>query len=246
MDNQPHHDDAELVREHEELLDTPSPTGEGGESLPRWLIVIFLVAAFVGAGYLFWNSGGFRSDVFNPTRVAWDGSGGGAVAVADPMVVGQRVFAKTCAVCHQTNGEGMPGQFPPLAGSEWVLAQAPHGDNHIVAIVLNGLQGVVTVKGQQFNSVMAPWGSLLKDDEIAAVLTYVRNSWGNQAPPITAEFVAKVRAETKSRTEAWTAKDLSALDRELVSGPAAAPAAAEPPAAPAGAPESAPATTPES
>jgi hypothetical protein len=71
---------------------------------------------------------------------------------------------------------------------------------------------------------MAPWGKTLKDEQIAAVLTYVRNEWGNKAPPIPTEFVAKIREETKDRTDPWTQKELEAIGKELVSEAVAAPA----------------------
>jgi mono/diheme cytochrome c family protein len=220
-------EERDLVEQHEELLREGAGSRQGAEMLPAWLIVGFLALAFLGAGYLFWNSGGFSAKVFNPARVAWDGAGsGGASAAPDPMVIGKRVFVQNCAVCHQQNGLGVAGQFPPLVGSEWVLAQDWHGDNHIVKIVLNGFHGPVTVKGQQYNNVMAPWGKVLKDEQIAAVLTYVRNEWGNQAPPITKEFVSKIREQTKDRTEPWTQKELQAVDRVLVGDGAAAPAPA--------------------
>ncbi len=239
----------DLVEQHEELLRNADCSRQGAEMLSPWLVIGFLALAFLGAGYLFWNSGGFSVKVFNPARVAWDGAGtGGAAAAPDPMVLGKRLFAQNCAVCHQQTGLGVPGQFPPLVGSEWVLAQDWHGDNHIVNIVLHGFQGPVTVKGQQFNNVMASWGKVLKDEQIAAVLTYVRNEWGNKAPPITKDFVTKIREQTKARTEAWTQKELQAMDRMLVEEAAAAPApasAAPAPTAPAsGGPAPAPAATP--
>lgn len=234
-DPSPHNrEDADLVETHEPLLRESSTPTAGSESLSPWLMVAFLAIAFLGAGYLFWNSGGFQANVFNPSRVAWDGAGAGAAASApDPMVIGKKVFTQSCAVCHQTNGQGVAGQFPPLVGSEWVLSKDWHGDNHIVKIVLNGLQGPVTVMGAQYNNAMAPWGSVLKDDQIAAVLTYVRNTWGNQAAPITKEFVAQIREETKDRKDPWTQKELQAIERVLVGEAAAAPA---PEAAPAPAP----------
>jgi mono/diheme cytochrome c family protein len=227
--------DADLVEQHENLLREADKSREGAELLSPWLIVGFLTVVFLGAGYLFWNSGGFKVTVFNPARVAWDGSGtGGPAAAPDPMVVGKRIFTQNCAVCHQQTGLGVPGQFPPLAGSEWVLSQDWHGDNHIVKIVLHGFQGQVSVKGQQFNNVMAPWGKVLKDDQIAAVLTYIRNEWGNKAPPVTKDFVAKIREQTKDRTEPWTQKELQAIGRVLVVEEAAAsPGGASP--SPAGA-----------
>lgn len=230
---------------HEPLLRDEAPAGTGSETLSPWLLVAFLIIAFLGAGYLFWNSGGFQSNVFNPARVAWDGAGtGGAAAAPDPMVIGKKVFNQTCAVCHQANGQGVPGQFPPLVGSEWVLSQDWHGDNHIVRIVLQGLQGPVTVKGHQFNNAMAPWGKTLKDEQIAAVLTYVRNEWGNKAPPVPKEFVAKIRDETKDRNDPWTQNELQAIGKELVSEAAAAPAPADGAAPAAGSPAPAPAPQP--
>ena len=235
--------DEDLVQRHVELLGESNASREGAELLPTWLILGFLVLAFLGAGYLFWNSGGFSVNVFNPARVAWDGSGkGGAAAAPDPMVIGKRRLYAKLRCLPPTEGLGVAGQFPPLAGSEWVLAQDWHGDNHIVNIVLHGFHGAVTVKGEQFNNVMAPWGKVLKDEQIAAVLTYVRNEWGNKAPPITKDFVAKIREQTKDRTEPWTPKELQATERVLVQDAAAAPAAAAgaaPGAANAGAPANA-------
>ena len=211
-------EDADLVARHENAALQKSAS----DVLSPWLLVVFLLLTFLSAAYFFSNSGGFQANVFNPSRSSKEDASGGAPP--DPMVVGKKVFNQTCAVCHQANGQGLPGQFPPLAGSEWVLSKDWHGDNHIVKIVLNGLQGPVTVEGKQFNSAMAPWGGLLKDDQIAAVLTYVRNEWGNQAPPITKEFVAKIREQTKDRTEPWTQKDLQAIERVLISEAAPAPA----------------------
>jgi mono/diheme cytochrome c family protein len=229
--------ETDLVEQHDRLLREGNGSREGAELLSPWLVIGFLALVFLGAGYLFWNSGGFQANVFNPARVAWDGAGsGGPAAAPDPMVIGKRVFTQNCAVCHQATGLGVPGQFPPLAGSEFVLSQDWHGDNHIVKIVLNGFQGPVTVKGQQFNNVMAPWGKVLKDEQIAAVLTYVRNEWGNKAPPITKDFVAKIRDQTKERTEAWTLKELQAIGRVLVEEAAAAPAPAGASPAPAAKP----------
>lgn len=110
-----------------------------------------------------------------------------------------------CQTCHQENGEGLPNLYPPLAGSELI-----NGDASVpIAIVLHGLQGEVTVKGQKYNNVMAPWASL-SDAQIAAILTYERSSWGNSAPAVTAEEVAVVRAATSSRTTPWTIEEVKA------------------------------------
>ena len=129
----------------------------------------------------------------------------GAAAAAPAAAPGEAQFA-TCAVCHQATGLGMPGAFPPLAGSEYVNGTP---DKHI-AIVLHGLSGPVTVKGTQFNSMMAPLGTM-SDDDIAAAINYERSSWGNNGVHVTAAQVAAVRAKTASRTTPWAVGDLDKM-----------------------------------
>ncbi len=108
-----------------------------------------------------------------------------------------------CQTCHQENGEGLPNLYPPLAGSEII-----NGDPTVpIAIILHGMQGELTVKGQKFNNVMAPWASL-SDAQIAAILTYERSSWGNASSAVTAEQVASVRSITASRTGPWTPEEV--------------------------------------
>lgn len=126
--------------------------------------------------------------------------GGGAVGGAiDPakMARGKEVYMRPaiCFSCHQPNGMGLPGAFPPLAGSEWL-----DGDtDRLIKIVLKGLIGPIEVSGQSYNSAMAPLESLLKDEEIADVLTYVRNSWGNEGPEVLPDQVAAVREAVKDQ-----------------------------------------------
>lgn len=127
---------------------------------------------------------------------------GAAGAVAS----GAEVFTK-CAVCHQTTGLGLPGAYPPLAGSEWLL----NNPEVPIRIVLHGLQGPISVKNTSFNNAMPPFGDQLSDAEIAAVISYERSSFGNAAPAITAEQVATVRAATKSQTTPWNPADLKDL-----------------------------------
>jgi mono/diheme cytochrome c family protein len=114
-----------------------------------------------------------------------------------------------CTVCHQSNGAGVPGAFPPLAESEWVNGPV----SRPVAILLHGLQGEITVKGTKYNSQMMAYGTgvPMTDDEIAAVLTYVRSNFGNSAPAVTPAEVATIRASLASRTTPMTQKDLEAL-----------------------------------
>ncbi len=121
---------------------------------------------------------------------------------------GEELYGR-CMACHQQNGAGMPGAFPPLAESEWVNGPA----SRPIAILMHGLQGEITVKGVKYNSMMMAYGTgvPMSDDEIATVLTYVRSNFGNNASAVTAAEVATVRAATASRTTPMTEKDLQAL-----------------------------------
>src|SRR5881275_688754 len=120
---------------------------------------------------------------------------------------GKVVFSTTCAACHQASGEGVEGTYPPLAGSEIVEGD----DAKVVRIVLHGLTGPVEVAGETYSGAMPPWGGVLKDPEIAAVITYVRGAFGNHAAPVTAAKVASIRASTAARKTPWTAPELAAI-----------------------------------
>jgi mono/diheme cytochrome c family protein len=215
------------------LREAAEPT-EKSSPIPFWLVIFAGILVFWGGFHLASNSGGFKPDVYNPEL---SGGGPGAQAAPpDPKVVGKRLFTQNCVVCHQSSGMGVAGQFPPLVASEWVVGGDWVGDNHLVKILLAGMQGPVQVKGQSYNNAMPPWAQL-KDSDIANILTYIRSEWGNSAPPITAEFVAKVRAST-DRKEPWTQKDLKNIPAEKISADAAPapaaptnPAPAAPPAA---------------
>ena len=130
-----------------------------------------------------------------------------AAAAKEQLPDGKQVFSTTCAACHQATGEGVPGVYPPLAGSEWVTGD----EAKVVRILLHGVTGPIEVAGETFNSMMPPWGATLKDADIAAVLTYARSTWGNKGTPITAAKVAAIRAATASRTTPWTAAELAAV-----------------------------------
>src|SRR6266567_3157566 len=117
------------------------------------------------------------------------------------------VHAANCQTCHQANGQGVPGQYPPLAGSEFTTGAS----RRPAMIVLKGLQGPVKVKGQQFGSaVMQPWESL-GDQKVADVLTYERSEWGNSASPVSKEQVAALRKELASHPGSFNEADLQAI-----------------------------------
>ena len=185
-------------------------TEETNRPLSPWLVGAFMLTLCWAGFYLAFNSGGFRQDVYESNAVNWAGGGAGAAAPVDPKVVGKRLYTQNCVVCHQPSGMGVSGQFPPLAGSEFVLAQGNMGDNHLVMLVLNGLQGHFMVKGQAYNNAMAPWKQLT-DEQIANILTYIRSDWGNNAPAITPTFVSQIRKETASVSDSYTQEQLMAM-----------------------------------
>jgi len=121
----------------------------------------------------------------------------GKLTKEDQIKAGQQLFTGTCSVCHQVNGEGLAGVFPPLAKSDLIAADPKRP----VQILLKGLTGKVTVNGKDYNSVMPPM-SQLNDDEIANILTYVLNSWGNPGGSVSAEEVAKERAAADTKAAA--------------------------------------------
>lgn len=101
---------------------------------------------------------------------------------------GKKVYDQYCLVCHQADGQGVPNAFPPLTQTEYVNEDT----ERLIGIVLNGQSGELVVNGETYNGVMVAH-NFLSDQEIADVITFVRSSFGNSAPAVTAEEVAAVR-----------------------------------------------------
>ncbi len=195
--------DDSIQQVHAQLLGQKPEKKDGYPMLPLVFLGVMCSAVFFGSIYMAHNSVRFDPLVVNE-HAKREKPGAVKVAAVSPHDLGKRVFKNTCMACHQENGLGVPGAFPPLAGSEW--AQGP--EDRVIRIVLLGLNGPITVKGQEYNSAMASLGGVLKDDQIANALTYVRSEWGNTASAVTPEAVAKVRAELAGRTAPWTAAEL--------------------------------------
>ena len=198
------HDIFELHRQA--LRERPDPS-EGLERPPWWLWVISIILIFWAGFYIGRYGGVFGPEVHMLSRSEKTAVQPPAVTTEtkEPAADGGAVYARICVTCHQSNGLGVPGAFPPLAGSELLL-----GDAEIpIKIVLHGLQGSVKVKGNTYNGVMPAWGTQLSDAEIAAVLTYARSSWGNSAPEVETETVEALRKETSERTASFTVDELT-------------------------------------
>ncbi|HKJ46688.1 MAG TPA: cytochrome c [Balneolales bacterium] len=117
---------------------------------------------------------------------------------------GADIFTANCSSCHGMIGEGINGVFPPLNGSS--IAK---GDKEtLVKIVLKGLQGPVTVRGETYNNIMPAFGSTLSDAQMAAVLTYLRSLSQNNAGEISSDEVSDIRNKIKTRNQPWNASEL--------------------------------------
>lgn len=195
--------DDSIQQVHAQLLTTKPEKTDGYSKLPLVVLGLMCSAIFFGSIYLAHYS--LRFDPLVYSEHANRAKPGAVKVVALTRAqMGKKVFDTTCIACHQANGLGVPGQYPPLAASEW----ATGSEERAIRIVLHGLNGPITVEGKEYNNVMAPLGGALKDDQIANALSYVRASWGNAAPEVQPETVAKVRADTASRTSFWTADEL--------------------------------------
>jgi mono/diheme cytochrome c family protein len=198
---------------HDVLWREQAEPRDGFEPVPFWVSLIFGALLAWGGYYVGANSADFRRDVYDRSDLKMPEGGGAAAAnLPDPdpqtvdelMKIGQQKFQAVCAACHQANGLGNPSQnIPPLDGSEWVAGDQASAAR-LSRIVLYGLSGPLQVKGRTYNGVMPNQGNVFKDYEIAAVLTYIRNSWSNKAdagkpPAITAAVVSAARAKEGAR-----------------------------------------------
>ncbi len=147
-------------------------------------------------------------------------SGGGGNAGGDTTTTattttvtpaaGEALYQQRCLSCHQATGEGLPGTYPPLAGSEFINTADP---GVAARILIHGISGPITVKGTEYNNLMPPYGVgvQMSDEEVAQLLTYVRSSFGNTGSAVTAADVKKARDETASHTGPMTVDLLKPL-----------------------------------
>lgn len=188
------------------------PAQVGRAPVPIWLIVLLFLLLYWGMVYFDQRGGWFDVRVYAPYHNFAQVEEWQPVSGAPNMFsIGKGVYNKpTCVACHQADGKGVPGQNPPLAGSEWVNEKEP---GRVIRIALNGLTGPISVKDQNFSGAMVPWKDVLNDDEIAAVLTFVRQNkeWGNNAPEVTPDRVKAVRAKIKDRSTPFTPDELKQI-----------------------------------
>ena len=183
-------DSAQRQREKVDPLEQNRP-------LPWFLVMSLGALAMWGAFYIYSTPSG-EDSAYGDQRTVADLRPPVVLAGAAPSIDGKQVYGAKCVACHQGSGLGVAGVFPPVAASEWVL-----GDEKILTnILLHGVNGEMVVKGTKYNGAMPAWKSL-SDDELAAVLTYIRSDWGNTALPIKAETIKSQRELTKARAEPY-------------------------------------------
>jgi mono/diheme cytochrome c family protein len=186
--------------------DTEPTMRSGAVYLPMWLVGLLGFLLYWGCNYVDAKGGNHSPIVYEPYLTT------NQLASFIPedefgrlMKIGQLQYGNLCAGCHQPHGGGAPGQAPPLAGSEWVTG----GPNRVIRIPQVGVTGPIKVSGTEWNmTTMIGFGASLTDEQLAGVVTYIRNSWGNRAGMVSPEQVAKVRADLKGRAEQYTADDL--------------------------------------
>jgi mono/diheme cytochrome c family protein len=167
---------------------------EGIRPLPWFLVMLLGAMAMWGAFYIYATPSG-EDSAYGDQRTVADLRPPVTAVGAVSTVNGKQVYGAKCAACHQATGLGVAGVFPPLADSEWVLED----DKRLINILLHGVNGVMVVKGVEYKGAMPAWKSM-SDEELAAVMTYIRTDWGNKAPEITAVAVKAQREATASRT----------------------------------------------
>lgn len=192
-----------LYAEHDEPRD-------GFEPIPLWLKAVIGGLLFWGGWYFGTYAGGYKGDVFDRPTPALTGPPAEPQSIEEVIESGRRLYS-SCALCHQAEGTGVNGHFPPLKGIDWVVGEKS-SVNRLIRILLHGMKGETTIAGEKYTSTMPAYGAQWKDDQVAAVLTFIRSSWGHTGEPVTAQQVAAVRKEEAGRpttgSGAFTAAEL--------------------------------------
>jgi mono/diheme cytochrome c family protein len=173
--------------------------GARHRALPVGVIASLIALLLFSGAYLNRYTGRYSPLIYDENAKPLKGE---LVFKIDPVVLGKRYYKAECVACHRSQGEGSPGIYPPLAGSEWVNGPA----GRVIRIVVYGLRGKVHVEGNEFNaSTMPVYGRVLNsghnwsDRKIAAVLTYIRQEWGNKADAVSEDEVAAIRKAVGNR-----------------------------------------------
>lgn len=192
-----------VIREHGEPRD-------GFEPIPFWVAVVCGGLLAWGGYYIGAYTADFRRDVYDRSDLKEVAAAAAPAPDPNPKTVddlkriGEQKYQTICASCHGPDGKGQPAQnIPPLDGSEWVAGDQASAAR-LSRILLYGLNGPISVKGRVYSGAVMPnQGNVMKDYEIAGVITYIRNNWSNKAdtatPAVTADEVKAARAKEGAR-----------------------------------------------
>jgi mono/diheme cytochrome c family protein len=193
-----------------DFRETPDiePFSDLREHFPIWLYVVCGVALFL-AGSSFTGFQTFGRDMLD------QGPGGSTTQDTNvvekpltPAQIGAKIYSQNCASCHQGNGGGQPGTYPPLDGSEWVQGSKLR----LTALLLKGLQGPLTVKGASYGAAVMPaQEAVLTPDKLANLMTYLRSAWTNKQGPVTEDEVNAAKAKFASHKASYTEPELLAI-----------------------------------
>lgn len=183
----------------------PAEPKAGGVAMPIWLIMLLCAVGYWGMVYFDAHGGRFQAQVYAPYAQLSEIDELQPASDTEAFVNrGKAVYETVCALCHDLTGSGKPAQAPPLAGSEWVTDPV----ERIIRIALHGLSGPITVLGEEWNLAMPAMGAALPEEDLAAVLTYIRQAWVNKSPAVSVEEIRAVKAAHAGRTQPWTADEL--------------------------------------
>ena len=200
--------DVELVDEHVRLNKIKHEPTKGFLQAPLIFVFVFGCLIFVCSIQLAHTTNDFQlhppKEIVELTTEEKE-----ALRLERKISSGEKVFAVRCASCHQANGLGIAGQYPPLDGSNWVTS-----DPGIISnIILKGLKGEIVVKGETYGTSAAVnmAAVAISDREIANVVTYVRQAWGNNAEEIFEDEVASIRSDSAEQQDQWTGDQIISM-----------------------------------
>jgi mono/diheme cytochrome c family protein len=206
--------DESIQKVHAILLREKPEPSEGFTPMPLFLLGFISAMIFVCSVYVVHYRGDFDPLVYDER---YDAAAAKAAASGPKELTPEQILAsgkrlyQTCAACHQANGLGVAGVYPPLADSEWVTGS----EERLIRVLLHGLNGPIQVKGNPYNGAMPAFGKVSgggynwSDEKIAHVLSYIRHDWGNNAEFITKEKVTEVLKAEGARAKPWTQDELA-------------------------------------
>jgi len=197
------HDNKDILEIHEAALRETSLPEEGNEQGPWWLYAVIVGTLAFGFFYMGFYIGEFS----DRAHVLYESDLAVSAEEEEPELtkseLGIQVYNNVCQTCHQADGAGLEGVYPTLHNAPLVVNEK----EKLIGLVLHGLEGELIRDNGTYNGIMPAWQDRLDDKEVAAVATYVRTQFENNASEVTAEEVAEIR--TLDRSDGWTEAELN-------------------------------------